>query len=252
MRARAGYLLLLVSLVLGLAGCRPHVVHLPTPTAIKQGLGRPTPTPAPNITPQPQLLERRLLILEWPETIREKDSDLIVLTIAMDQQGQSIATMQASGNPDGTRVEIPNLYSTHNIVAIARLDMAGVEAYREEIREPMRPGESLTFRWSIRASEAGDYRGVVWLRLELVPKAGGATEEMLLLARQIEVRAITVLGLPADLARILGGAGLVLSTVLGYPFIQGRVEEWLKRRKGKGLSASKSGSREVYPPKKAK
>ena len=42
------------------------------------------------------------------------------------------------------------------------------------------------------------------------------------------------LGMSGSLARFLGGAGLVISTVLGYPFIQARIAEWQKRRKGNG------------------
>jgi len=125
--------------------------------------------------------------------------------------------------------------------------MAGVEAYREDIREPLRPGEAITFRWSIRANEAGTYQGVVWLRLELVPKNGGQLEERLLLARTIEIKAVTVLGLPADMARFLGGAGLALSSVLGYPFIQNWIAERIKRRKvkSKGAPPPKPESKEV-------
>jgi hypothetical protein len=90
---------------------------------------------------------------------------------------------------------------------------------------------------------------VVWLRLELVPKNGGQIEEMLLLARTIEIQAVTVLGLSGSLARILGGVGLILSTVLGYPFIQNWVTGWLKRRRGKG-QPPKSRPQEVREPQK--
>ncbi len=243
MRARVGSLLLLVFVIFALAGCGSPVVHLPTPTQMNQASG--APTPVPGATPQPRLLEKRLLILEWPQMVREKDTALIELTLAMNEQGQITAT----AHPGGTPVEIPNIYDTHNIVAVARLDMAGVEAYREDIREPLRPGEPVTFTWSIRADEAGTYRGVVWLRLELVPKNGGQIEEMLLLARTIEIQAVTVLGLSGSLARILGGAGLILSTALGYPFIQNWVAGWLKRRRGKG-QPPKSQSQEVSKPEK--
>ncbi len=232
MRARVGSLLLIISLAFAAAGCASPVVRLPTPTQAIGVSSAPTPTPAG--TPQPSLLEQRLLILEWPQTVREKDTALIVLTLAMNEQGQLTATAHPAGQPGGTPVEIPNIYDTHNIVAVARLDMAGVEAYREDIRQPMRPGEPVAFTWSIRADEAGASRGVVWLRLELVPKNGGQIEEILLLARTIEIQAVTVLGLSGSLARILGGAGLILSTALGYPFIQNWVAGWLKRRRGKG------------------
>lgn len=214
------------------AGCQSAVERLPTPTGVFPAPGAVL-TPQPNATPQPALLERRLLILEWPKTIREQDSELIVLTIAVDEQGQVTATVQSPGQPDGepTSVDIPNLYDTHTILAVARLDLAGMEAYRENLREPLLPGNPVTFRWSIRANEPGIYRGVVWLRLELVPKAGGAVSEQLLLSRPIEIQAVTILGLSGSMARFLGGIGLIASTFLGYPFIQRWIENWRRGRK---------------------
>lgn len=229
MRTRCLLVVALLGLLAVLSGCQPAVEHLPTPTGVLPGPGAVL-TPQPDLTPQPALLEKRQLILEWPRTIREKDSDLIVLTIAMDEAGQATATLQTPGK-DPTPFEIPNLYDTHTILAVARLDLAGMEAYRENLREPLQPGQPAVFRWSVRANEAGIYRGVVWLHLELVPRAGGAVTELLLLSRPIEIRAVTLLGLSGSAARLFGGIGLVASTVLGYPFIQRWIEAQRKRRK---------------------
>src|SRR5512140_677863 len=131
MHTRAKYLFLLAPLVFVFSGCTSPVYHLATPTGVIQRAE--IPTRVPNATPQPALLEKRLLVLEWPATIRESDSDLIVLTISMDEQGQLTPAAQKPGIPGGIPVEIPNIYDTHNIVAAARLDLAGMEAYREEI-----------------------------------------------------------------------------------------------------------------------
>lgn len=211
----------------------PRVQHsLPVPPITLPSSN--VPTPAPNPTPQPALLERRKLILEWPAAIREKDSQLIVLTIAMDENGTITPTVRLPGAGDGgTPVEIPNIYDTHTLLAVARLDLAGMEAYRENIREPLLPGKPVTFRWSVRANEPGVYRGVVWLHLEMVPKTGGTVEDMLLLASPIEIQVVTVLGLPGNVARIFGGIGLVASTLLGYPFIQRWIAEQRSKRNQK-------------------
>lgn len=250
MRYGVSRLLLLVSLAACLAGCSPLIVHLPTPTSGSIGNSGASGLPTPGATPEPRLLEHRQIELEWPETIREKDSDLITLTIAMDEQVQATATLLAPQQSGGTPVDIPNIYDTHNIVAVARLDMAGIEASREDIREPLLAGQPVTFLWSIRANEAGTYRGVVWLRLELVPKAGGPIDEVVLLARPIEVKAVTVFGLPGSTARILGGVGVLLSTVIGYPIIQDWIKAWLKRRKGKNQPPAppQPGTTEVTLP----
>lgn len=201
MAARFTSLLLIIAAYV-VIGCQPAIEYLPTPIAVVPtpgALGQGSP-------PQPMLLEQRHLLLEWPKTIRVKDNDGIVLSILMDPMG-NLPTAS------------PDLFATHNIMAVARLEMIGVDAYGEEIREPMTPGRPVNFRWSIQANKAGLYRGVVWLRLELVPKNGGPIDEQLLLARPIEVQAVTVLGLPGDLARILGGLGILLSAGLSYPFI---------------------------------
>lgn len=229
MNARLANLFVGLALAFFFSGCGPRVERLPTPT----GLFSPPPmqAPAPGSTPQPALLERRFLLLDWPKTIREKDSELIILTIAMEDEGQATPTVIVTGGAKGgTPIDIPDIYETHTILAVARLDMAGVEAYRENIREPLFPGEPAVFRWSIRPGEAGVYRGVVWLHLELVPKAGGAIDEIVLLAKPIEIQAVTVLGLPGNLARIFGGIGLIVSTLLGFPFLQRWIEQRLKQR----------------------
>jgi hypothetical protein len=232
MRLKGARLLLVAVLAITLTGCFPIIKPLPT-----QSAGKPTAAISSQTTPQPALLEQRLMELEWPETLREKDSGLIVLTIAMSEQAQPTMTVETSGI--NIPIDIPNIYDTHNIVAVARLDLAGMEAYRENIREPMQPGQTITFPWSIRANEAGTYQGVVWLRLELTPKGGGQTDEILLMARTIEIKVVTILGMSGGLARFLGGVGLVAGTVLGYPFIQARIAEWQKRRKGSGPRAGR-------------
>jgi hypothetical protein len=233
-------------LVLWMTGCSAPVEQVATPASTFPVLEML----APGETPAPALLEKRLIELEWPHRIREKDSDLIVLSILMDDQGE----LTVSG---GTPIDIPNIYETHNIVAVARLDMAGLEAYRDELREPLRPGRAVAFRWSVRANDAGRYRGVVWLHLELIPRAGGPVERILLMARTIEIEAVTVFGMSGSAARVLGIAGVLLSTVLGFPFIQRQFETWWKRRRGRDAAATSpveeagataTEKKEVHPP----
>lgn len=227
---------LIVMLLLLLVGCGPPSIKETEPpqtsateppqTAATQPLPAPTQT-----MPSPALVEARQIVLEWPEIIREKDSDFILLSLVMDADGKVTVTPEHPGSvTEGTPVEIPNLYATHNVVAAARLDIAGLDSWREEIREPMLPGRPVVFRWSIRAEESAVYRGVVWLHLEFVPKEGGTVERVTLLARPIEIECVSVMGLPGWAARGLGGFGVVVSTLLGYPFIQQFAARIFKRR----------------------
>jgi hypothetical protein len=178
----------------------------------------------------PVIPERRLIKLEWPERVRAKDSDVIVLSLLIDDEGSVLSTQIPGHSVDELPVEIPNLYDSHNVVAVARLDLAGIDSWRDELREPVRPGRPVTFTWSVRAEEAGQYRGVVWLWMEFVPKDGGPVDSMTLLSRLIEIDAVTVLGLPGWLGRLVGGTGLLVSTVLGYPFVQAFVERLFRKR----------------------
>lgn len=191
------------------------------------------PVSLPTATSSPTLLEKRLIVLEWPEKLHVGDDASIELVLKMDPQGILTATITAAANgqpAESVAVNIPDIYATHNIVAIARLELAGVQAFRQEIQEPLLPGRKTAFRWRIRAGEAGRFRGVVWLHLDLVPKKGGPYERVLLLARPIEIETVTVFALSANLARGIGILGLVLSIILAFPFIPDGWKAWSKKR----------------------
>lgn len=221
-----------------LAGCAgpalsPTIVAAQPTSAPNPGKTSEAPvevTPAATL-PSPGLVEARQIVLEWPRKIREKDSDIVVLSLIADPEGKLTITPETPGSTvEGTPVEIPNVYDTHNVVAVARLDIAGLDSWRDEIREPLRPGQPVTFRWSVRAEESGMFRGVVWLHLEFVPKEGGEVEKVTLLARPIDIEAVTVMGMSGSTARLLAGLGLVASTLLGLPFLQQFAAYVWKRR----------------------
>ncbi len=197
----------------------------------------PTPvvsTPAAQASPAPaQLLERRQLVWEWPDRLREGDADVVDLRLKMDAHGTLTPTAQVGGHVvDGQSVEIPNLYDTHNLVVEARLDLVGFEMTPQgEVSEPLRPGEEAVFRWTVRCKEAGNYRGTLWVALNLVPKAGGESIRQVLLAAPVDIEVRSVWGLPAQTVRILGGIGTAVSTVLGIPFLEQALGWVWKRRK---------------------
>lgn len=159
----------------------------------------------------PALREKRQVFLSWPQKVLEKDTAQIDLGIRISpQQEQTVVS-------DAVETDI---YATHNLVAVARLDLAGAEVARSEIQEPLLPGREVIFRWNICITKAGVYRGKVWLHLDLVPRDGAPVERVLLLARPIEVEAVTVFGLSAGLARWAGLAGIALGASIGYPFLR--------------------------------
>lgn len=186
------------------------------------------PVPTPASTSVPGIPEQRRITLEFPPNIRAGDSDRVRLTLEMDEQGNIVPTAEIDGNVvTGDVVEIQNLYDTHYVLAESRLDMAGMQVLpAETISEPLLPGEAVTFYWSIRPSEAGEYRGTVWLYLHFIPKAGGKELTRTISAQFIEVNATTFLGVKAGTARWLGAIGSLISGILGMPLID-EVLKWL-------------------------
>ena len=222
--------LLLAILACGRAGsaAEPPSVSEPLATA-------PLPVVNPTsvaVTAQPAIPERRFLTLEFPPKIRAGDSDIIRLTLAVDDQGNIVPTAQVEGNVvTGEVVEIPNLYETHHVIAEARLDMAGVEVRPAElISEPIEQGQTAVFYWSVRPEDVGTYRGTIWLYMKFVDKSSGEESQKTVSAQTVEIEATNFLGLSANLARSTGVVGSVLGTILGLPFFEDVIKFLLRNR----------------------
>jgi hypothetical protein len=188
------------------------------------------PTQAP--TPLPAIPEARVLFMEWPPTIRVGDSRRIHLTLQVDSEGRLTPTVSEAGNLSrGEPVQIPNLYATHNVVVEARFDIAGVQVSPEgEVMEPMQPGQKVDFYWSVKPLDVGTYQGTIWLHLHFIPLQGGADSRIALTAQTVEIQAINFLGLGGTPARILGGVGALLGSVLGLDNIVSWLWGLLKKR----------------------
>ena len=181
----------------------------------------PTGTAEPLvIAPPPAILESRRLTLEYPPKIRVGDSDVIRLMLEIDTLGSLKPTAEVQGNAvTGQVVQIPNLYDTHHVIAEARLDMAGPQIRPTGlISEPLTPGQSVTFFWSIRPTEAGTFRGTAWFYLRFVDKVSGAESRKTVSAQPVQIEATSFFGLNGNLARAAGGAGFILGAMLGFPF----------------------------------
>src|SRR6202142_3694417 len=130
------------------------------------------PSESAPVAPPPAIPESRRLTLEYPPKIRTGDSDVIRLTLEVDTLGNLTPTAEIQGNLiTGQVVQIPDLYDTDNVIAEARIDLAGVEVRpSEEISEPLLPGQSVTFYWSVRPDTSGTFRGTAWFLLRFVDK----------------------------------------------------------------------------------
>ena len=151
----------------------------------------------------PAISERRIIVIEQPARLRVLDEDWVVLSLVIDPEAESATSSSSTGN----------LFETHHVMAVARLEMPQVGAWREALREPMRPGRPVHFRWAVRAAEASTARGVVWLSLEFVPQAGGEVENLILLSRPITLQSQAFFGQPAWMGRVAGGLGLAAGLI---------------------------------------
>lgn len=194
------------------------------PTAVVPGLVAPSP--------QPALPERRYLTLEYPPRLRAGDSDLIRLTLEVDDLGNITPTAEIGDHVvTGKVVEIPNLYESHHVVAEARFDIAGIEIQPTELMsEPLAQGSTATFYWSLHPRDVGFYRGTIWLYLRFVDKQNGEESRKTISAQIVEIEAVNLLGLSGAFARTTGVIGSILGTIIGFPFFEDIIKFLFKGR----------------------
>lgn len=164
----------------------------------------------------------RRLTLEYPSRMKAGvEEDIVRLTLDVNDFGSIVPTAQIGGDGVmGKVVGLPNLYETHFVTAEARFDMAGMEIQPSgSIYEPMKPGQSVTFYWSIRPRETGTYCGTVWLYLVFEERVSGEKSRMAVSAQIVEIEALDFFGFPVNFARRLGLAGFILGLVLGFPLL---------------------------------
>lgn len=187
---------------------------------------------SPETTAQPVIIERRRLTVEFPPQIRAGDSDLVRMTLEVDDLGNLTPTAEIGGHEiEGKIVEIPNLYESHQVIAEARFDIAGMEVRPPDlVSEALTPGSSVTFRWSIRPPDVGVYRGTIWLYLRFVDKQSGEESRKTISAQLMEIESVNFLGLSGEFARTTGVIGSVIGTILGFPFFEDMIKFIFNKR----------------------
>jgi hypothetical protein len=175
--------------------------------------------------------ESRRLTLDYPSWIRIGDSGVIRLTL----EAASLANVTPISGAGGNFTVDPTLSSAsphenYNVIAEARLDLEGTEVRPSEtVSEPLVPGESVAFRWSVRTTQTGTYRGTAWLFLVFVDRSSGAQTRSAVSAQPVKIQATSLLGLGGRAARVLGGLGAVVAGVLAIPFIPAAVKRYRSR-----------------------
>jgi len=225
-----------LSLFRGTGAAPPPDASEPTaeiqPTATLPSL---LPTGLPALTPQPAINESRRLTLEFPPTMRAGDSDIVRLTLEVDELGNITPTAQFEGNVvTGEFIQFPDLYESHYVIAESRFDIAGVELRPTDlINVPLAEGQTATFSWSIRPPDVGIFRGTIWLYLRFVDKLNGEESRLTVSAQIVEIEAANLIGLSGSAARTAGFIGSIVGTVIGFPFLEDIVKFLYGKRRRK-------------------
>lgn len=195
-----------------------------------------TPTSLPNNDSiQPTLLETRRLTLEFPPKIKaDSSSDIVRLTLEVDNLGNITPTAYFETNTvTGEVIQIPNLYETHNVGIEASFDIAGFEVKPAgSIYQPMRQGQPVTFSWSIRSPQVGKFRGTIWVHLVFVDKATNEESRLPISAQIVDIEAVDLFGFSTNFVKTSGVVGSVLGIIVGFPFFDDIVKYlWGKRKK---------------------
>jgi len=192
-------------------------------------------TSQPSLIPTalPAIPERRRIIVEFPPTIRAGDSDIVRLTLEVNDLGNLTPTAEFDGNVvTGEVIEIPNLYESHQVIAEARFDIAGLQVSPPElISQPLAQGQSITFHWSILPEGVGIYRGTIWFYLRFVDKVSGEERQRVVSAQPVEIEAVNFLGLSLSFVRSFGVIGSIVGTVIGFPFLEDVIKFLFRKKK---------------------
>ncbi len=220
----------------GVLEARPAAAPLPeAPAAEAPTEEEPPAVPLQTPTAVNPLAPARWLWLDVPLELRTGLSETFILRL--DVEGPQVTpTASLQGHVvAGEALEVPDVYETHDVLALASLRAAGLQVEpRGEVAEPLLPGQPVVFRWSVSADRPGRHVVTLALRLRFTPKAGGEAVERTYWARDVTVEARDVAGLPAQRAAWLGSLGSVLGTVLGFPYLR-EVVGWLRRRSTRGM-----------------
>ena len=223
--------LMLILVSIACAGSVESAAPAPAEPVVEATSQSSQPT---QIAAPPAIPEYRRLTLEFPPKMRAGvEGDIVRLTLEVDDLGNITSTAQIEGNVvAGETIEIPDLYETHNVIAEARLDLAGMDVKPSEaILEPLTRGRSATFYWSIRPQEPGTYRGTVWLHLNFENKSTGEKDRIAVSAQIVEIEAVDFFGLSVNVVRTSGVIGSIVGGVIGFPFIEDIIKFIFKRRR---------------------
>jgi len=180
----------------------------------------------------PALPEFRRLTLEYPPVMKVgSGSDVIILTLEVDEQGNITPTAQIDGNvTQGEVVEIPNLYATHNVTAEAYYEVSGLTVTpKGSTFQPLKQGERIRFTWSVQPQEVGTYGGTIFLFLNFENRETGEKDRKEISIQIFDIKVVDFFGFSTNFVKTSGVVGSVLGVIVGFPFFDDIVKYLLGR-----------------------
>ncbi len=163
------------------------------------------------------LMEYRQVRLEWPATMRIGDQETIRLVF------ETVTSEIIVQKP---AADLANVYDKYNLMAEGRLEVGGLQVDpANPRRESLPQGQTVTYLWQVRAQEAGNYTGTIWLSLRFLPLDGGPASQVPVFVRDLDIQANSLLGLSGPIARAAGGVGIVVGLGLCFDVMIGLIKK---------------------------
>jgi hypothetical protein len=169
-----------------------------------------------------QLDGNRWLTWDYPLYARVDDTEMVKLTLDISEMN-NISTTESSNSSKAVGRN-QNVFDTYNVIAEARLDLEGMKISPQgSILESLTPGEKANFYWKLTPTDTGIVRGTLWFYVDLIPKKGGDLTQIPVIAKPIEIQVNSLMGIPVSFWRWLCALGILLSSVLIFPFLEERL-----------------------------
>lgn len=172
------------------------------------------------------IIETRMLVLDWPARVRLGDVAEIILTVS----AVDVSDTLLIGNMNGLDLSVlVDAYAIYSIIAEAKLEIPGsVIRPPGVISQPIRPGQAIIFSWQVLPEGTGQYAGTAWFSLRFFPKEQGESSDLLtnryyVAAMPLRFEVQSLAGISGELARILGGLGILLGLLTALPSILERL-----------------------------
>ena len=174
---------------------------------------------------QLSLPEKRNLSILFPPNIRSGEVGIARLTLGVADLGNA-ASAAENGSAEG---ESSKFYDTHYVIVETRFDLPGMEIRPSDlISAPIEKGQTPVFYWTLHPHKTGIYTGTVWLYLRTVDKISGQARRETVSVQNVEIEAVSLLGLTVNQTRLIGIAGTVIGLVLSLRFFEAQMKNLLK------------------------